>query len=127
LADFASQNASYLVHGDGKRAATEAGFESKNMRLCADRVKRDPHVKHAIALGKARVVEKFASDGISGAEAYVKQIEEMVLKAEAEGQFNALASLLNLKGKALGLLVDKIDQTISKGFTLQIYTEPPPN
>jgi hypothetical protein len=116
----------YLVHGNGKLAATEAGVVSANMRLAADRIRRDSHVRHAIKLGKARVVEKLATDGLMGAEAYVKQIEEKIIKAELEGQFNAVASLLALKGKALGLLVDKSEATVHQsGYVLQIVELPP--
>ncbi|MGH7964903.1 MAG: hypothetical protein ACRERD_24330 [Candidatus Binatia bacterium] len=117
----------FLSHGVALRAATEAGFKSGNLRLAAGRIKSNKHVAHAIALGRQEVIKKVAADGLTGAEAYVKQIEDKITKAEGEAQYNAVASLLALKGKALGLLVEKVEQTVhANGFVLQISTEIPP-
>lgn len=106
---------SYCAGKSGAAAAREAGY-GKDPKKAAERLLQNPLVKAEVDKVKAQVRE---STGLT-AVAYMEQLKKREQEAAALEQYSAVSSLLQLQGKAAGLLIEKVDQRVQSGFAINI-------
>jgi hypothetical protein len=112
----------YLACGNAGQAAAETGFAPSGV----SRLLRRPAVAAAIAAARKTVQTKAEY----GLEAFIEELDDGAAFARETGNATALARFRELKGKAHGLLIEKIDQRVSSGFRICIAgiddEQPPP-
>lgn len=95
--------AEYLVDGNGKRAATAAGYSAGNARKQAYQLLQRAHVRAAIDSARERTTRKLELT----AEKVLTDISRVARKAEAAKEFSAALKGHQLLGMHLKLFTEK--------------------
>jgi phage terminase small subunit len=106
----------YLITSNGTRSAIAAGYSPKSAHSTSQDLLKHPAIKAAIAKG----VEKIREKGIYGLEMAMKETEEGMEFARATKNATALASILQLRAKLNGLVIEKMDHRMSGSFQINI-------
>jgi hypothetical protein len=111
----------YCRLSDVTAAAREVGVSSSTAHYW---LRENKGVIDAIDAARKKVMVKAAY----GLEAFIDELDDGAAFARETGNATALARFRELKGKAHGLLVEKIDQRVSSGLQIRIAgidDEPP--
>lgn len=110
----------YLAHGDGPRAAVEAGY-SKNSCMSASRdLKADPRIKKILDKARARAEEKAVGKASYNYEVAMAEALECLEFAKSTKNAAAMVKAAELRSKLSGLLIDKIDLSQNVNFRIVI-------
>lgn len=124
LAKLPTKKAAFVVGVCSGKNNTDALLDAgwavarKSASAMASKIlKEDAEVQEAVAVIKAAIVEASAYDR----EEYVRELNDAMKLAKDWRNGNALAKLLEIKGKAHGLIIDKGEnKNLNAGFSIQI-------
>ena len=92
--------------GNGTQAAIKAGYSEKTAREIAKENIAKPYIKEVLAEHEKQMQEKYNYT----VDDMVKELNEELINARAVGNVTASLKAIELKGKAFGLFVDKVEQ-----------------
>ena len=92
--------------GNGTQAAIKAGYSEKTAEVIASENLTKPIIKEALAEHEKKMQEKYEYT----VDDMVKELNEEKNNADAVGNVSAALKAIELKGKAFGLFVDKVEQ-----------------
>ena len=95
-----------LLIGAKPADAARTAFPSKKS-ISATEVERRPHVALALAQGRRELAVEVQRDARYTVTEAIAEIDQKILAAHARGADSAIASMLALKAKLAGLLVDR--------------------
>lgn len=95
--------AEYLIDGNGKRAAEDAGYAQKNSASVAYQLLQKPHMKAALA----KALKDQEKRTLITADMVLKRIDRVAQKAEAAGDFSAANRANQLLGQHYKLFTEK--------------------
>lgn len=93
----------YLIDGNGTRAAKAAGYSERTAYKAAQEALQRPRVKAALRQALAAQQKRT----LITADAVLKRIDRVALKAEAAGDFNAATRANQLLGQHYKLFTEK--------------------
>jgi hypothetical protein len=102
----------YLRTGNAQQAMAETGYSPSY----ASSFMKVPAVAAAIAAAR----NALAVEGEFNLKALMRELQDGALFARETGNATALARFTELKAKACGLLIERIDQRQVAGFTIRI-------
>ena len=94
--------------GNGTQAAISAGYSEDSARAISCENLTKPYIQEAIAQEEKKMQEKYEYT----IDDMVKELDDVKLKADAEQNRQAQIRAIELKGKAFGLFVDKVENNI---------------
>lgn len=100
--------------GNGGAAALAAGYAPKNAVRIAQKLLKRPEIKAALDVARKKIEE----EGIYGLKKAMAETEEAMEFARATKNANALASVLQLRAKMNGLVVEKMDHRMSGNLVM---------
>ena len=92
--------------GNGTKAAIKAGYSEKTAEVIATENLRKPIIKEALEKEEKKMQAKYEYN----LDKMVEELEGVRLNANTECNRNAELKAIELKGKAFGLFVDKVEQ-----------------
>ena len=92
--------------GNGTQAAIEAGYSEHTARKIASENVTKPDIQEALKEHEKQMQEKYEYT----VEKMVKELDEEKVNADAIGNVSAALKAIELKGKAFGLFVDRVEQ-----------------
>lgn len=105
----------YVAGKSGAESARLAGYD-RSSKQAAERLLAHPAIKAEVEKAKNNIREATLYD----AQKAMEEIDRDLELVRAAKQGTAIASLLKLKADLSGLLVQRIDQRVQSGFTIQI-------
>jgi len=106
----------FVKHGNGKRAALDAGYSSQSSGTYGTSLAKDPRLAAAVEEVRERVMAKAEYT----CEVAMKEAQAALDFAEETGNANAYVKAVELRSKLMGLLVEKIDLRQAIGFQIRI-------
>lgn len=94
--------------GNGTQAAIKAGYSENTADVIATENLRKPNVKKALEIEEKKLQEKYEYT----IDDMVRELDDVKLKADAEQNRQAQIKAIELKGKAFGLFVEKVENNI---------------
>ena len=94
--------------GNGTQAAISAGYSEDSARAISCENLTKPYIQEAIAQEEKKMQEKYEYT----IDDMVKELDDVKMKADAEQNRQAQIKAIELKGKAFGLFVDKVENNI---------------
>ena len=94
--------------GNGTQAAISAGYSEDSARAISCENLTKPYIQEAIAQEEKKMQEKYEYT----IDDMVKELDDVKMKADAEQNRQAQIRAIELKGKAFGLFVDKVENNI---------------
>ena len=94
--------------GNGTQAAIKAGYSENTADVIATENLRKPNVKKALEIEEKKLQEKYEYT----IDDMVRELDDVKLKADAEQNRQAQIKAIELKGKAFGLFVDRVENNI---------------
>ena len=94
--------------GNGTQAAISAGYSEDSARAISCENLTKPYIQEAIAQEEKKMQEKYEYT----IDDMVKELDDVKIKADAEQNRQAQIRAIELKGKAFGLFVDKVENNI---------------
>jgi hypothetical protein len=110
----------YVLTGNGAGAVREAGYSPAAANTTAQRLLRGKRVAAAVAAIRADLAKR-ADYTLAK---FIVELDEKIAKAEATNppQMSAVAKLLEIKGKATGVYVERLDARVAVGgFMINVY------
>lgn len=92
--------------GNGTQAAIKAGYSEHTARKIAAENVTKPVIQEALQKEEQKLQEKYEYT----VDKMIQELESVRLNAAAENNRNAELRAIELKGKAFGLFVDKVEQ-----------------
>lgn len=92
--------------GNGTQAAIKAGYSTNTAQEIASENLSKPIIKEALEEHEKKLQEKYEYT----VDKMIQELESVRLNAAAENNRNAELRAIELKGKAFGLFVDKVEQ-----------------
>ena len=92
--------------GNGTQAAIKAGYSENTAQEIASENLLKPIIKEALEKHEQKLQEKYEYT----VDKMIQELESVRLNAAAENNRNAELRAIELKGKAFGLFVDKVEQ-----------------
>lgn len=92
--------------GNSTQAAIDAGYSQKTAYSIGSENLTKPEIKEALAEHEKKMQEKYEYT----VDDMVKELNEELISARAFGNVSASLKAIELKGKAFGLFVDKVEQ-----------------
>lgn len=117
--DFVRHVLAGKQYADAYRLTSDVPIASSTAQTNGLRMASRVLVKHAIALGRKTGAVQAVTGLTYDMAAAVRELDEKIAKAEAAGQFTAVANLMQQKLKVHGLLVDR-QQVEQTGFVVSI-------
>lgn len=94
--------------GNGTQAAIKAGYSEKTARKIAAENVTKPVIREALEKEEKKLQEKYEYT----IDDMVRELDDVKMKADAEQNRQAQIKAIELKGKAFGLFVDKVENNI---------------
>ena len=94
--------------GNGTQAAISAGYSEDSARAISCENLTKPYIQEAIAQEEKKMQEKYEYT----IDDMVRELDDVKLKADAEQNRQAQIRAIELKGKAFGLFVDRVENNI---------------
>lgn len=91
--------------GNATQAAIKAGYSKKSAYSIGEENLRKPEIQVALSCEEEKMQEKYNYT----VDDMVRELDEVKAKADAENNRNAQLKAIELKGKAFGLFVDKVE------------------
>lgn len=107
-----------ILIGAKPKDAARTAFPSKKTVNAAE-LERKPHIAHAIELGRRELAVEVQRDARYTVVEAIAEVDEKIKSAHARGADSAIASMLQLKAKLAGLLVDR-HEVQSAGFQIVV-------
>ena len=92
--------------GNGTQAAIKAGYSEESARAISCENLTKPYIQEVIAEHEKQMQEKYEYT----IEKMVQELDEEKINADSVGNVSAALKAIELKGKAFGLFVDKVEQ-----------------
>jgi phage terminase small subunit len=92
--------------GNGTQAAIKAGYSEKTAYSIGSENLSKPEIREALAEHERQMQEKYEYT----VDDMVKELNEELVSAKSVGNVSAALKAIELKGKAFGLFVDKVEQ-----------------
>ena len=92
--------------GNGTQAAIKAGYSENTAYSIGSENLTKPEIREALAEHEKKMQEKYEYT----IEKMVKELDEEKINADSVGNVSAALKAIELKGKAFGLFVDKVEQ-----------------
>lgn len=92
--------------GNGTQAAIKAGYSENTAYSIGSENLTKPEIKEALAEHEKKMQEKYEYT----IEKMVQELDEEKINADSVGNVSAALKAIELKGKAFGLFVDKVEQ-----------------
>lgn len=107
----------YITNGgNGSQASEEVGYCKKT----AYRNLQKPEVQEALKKHEEKLNEKVEEKIMCTVESLFREMEDLQMKVDSEGNRNVQVKLLELKGKLCGLFVDKQEVNIKPLRKLEV-------
>lgn len=94
--------------GNGTQAAISAGYSEDSARAISCENLTKPYIKEAIAQEEKKMQEKYEYT----IDDMVRELDDVKMKADSEQNRQAQIRAIELKGKAFGLFVDRVENNI---------------
>lgn len=94
--------------GNGTQAAIKAGYSENTADVIATENLRKPSIKEALEKEEKKLQEKYEYT----IDDMVRELDDVKMKADAEQNRQAQIKAIELKGKAFGLFVEKVENNI---------------
>lgn len=107
-----------LLVGTKQADAARTAFPGKKSINAADLL-RKPHIAHALELGRRELAVEVQRDAKYTVVEAIAEVDEKIKSAHARGADSAIASMLALKAKLAGLLVER-HEVQQAGFVINV-------
>ena len=94
--------------GNGTQAAISAGYSEDSARAISCENLTKPYIQEALKQEEKKLQEKYEYT----IDDMVRELDDVKMKADAEQNRQAQIRAIELKGKAFGLFVDKVENNI---------------
>ena len=94
--------------GNGTQAAIKAGYSENTADVIATENLRKPSIREALEKEEKKLQEKYEYT----IDDMVRELDDVKMKADAEQNRQAQIKAIELKGKAFGLFVDRVENNI---------------
>lgn len=94
--------------GNGTQAAIKAGYSENTADVIATENLRKPSIREALEKEERKLQEKYEYT----IDDMVRELDDVKMKADAEQNRQAQIKAIELKGKAFGLFVEKVENNI---------------
>lgn len=94
--------------GNGTQAAINAGYSEESARAISSENLTKPYIQEALKQEEKKLQEKYEYT----IDDMVRELDDVKMKADAEQNRQAQIKAIELKGKAFGLFVDKVENNI---------------
>jgi phage terminase small subunit len=94
--------------GNGTQAAIKAGYSENTADVIATENLRKPSIKEALEKEEKKLQEKYEYT----IDDMVRELDDVKMKADSEQNRQAQIKAIELKGKAFGLFVEKVENNI---------------
>ena len=94
--------------GNGTQAAISAGYSEDSARAISCENLTKPYIQEALKQEEKKLQEKYEYT----IDDMVRELDDVKMKADAEQNRQAQIKAIELKGKAFGLFVDKVENNI---------------
>ena len=94
--------------GNGTQAAISAGYSEESARAISCENLTKPYIQEAIAQEEKKMQEKYEYT----IDDMVRELDDVKIKADSEKNRKAQIRAIELKGKAFGLFVDRVENNI---------------
>jgi phage terminase small subunit len=94
--------------GNGTQAAIKAGYSENTADVIATENLRKPSIREALEKEEKKLQEKYEYT----IDDMVRELDDVKMKADAEQNRQAQIKAIELKGKAFGLFVEKVENNI---------------
>ena len=96
--------------GNGTQAAIEAGYSENTARIISSQNLTKINVKEAIEEHEAKLQEKYNYT----VDDMMRELNELIQDSKVNNNLGVRAKAIELKGKAMGLFVEKSDVTLNQ-------------
>lgn len=107
----------FLLHGDGKLASVEAGYQGDPFNR-AKTLREDPRVRELLEKARTKAKETCVAAAAYNYAMAMAETEEALELARAKRSPGDMARLVELRAKLSGLLVEKSEKAVS--FRIEI-------
>lgn len=94
--------------GNGTQAAINAGYSEESARAISSENLTKPYIQEALKQEEKKLQEKYEYT----IDDMVRELDDVKMKADSEQNRQAQIKAIELKGKAFGLFVDKVENNI---------------
>jgi phage terminase small subunit len=94
--------------GNGTQAAINAGYSEESARAISSENLTKPYIQEALKQEEKKLQEKYEYT----IDDMVRELDDVKMKADAEQNRQAQIKAIELKGKAFGLFVEKVENNI---------------
>ena len=94
--------------GNGTQAAIKAGYSENTADVIATENLRKPSIREALEKEEKKLQEKYEYT----IDDMVRELDDVKMKADSEQNRQAQIKAIELKGKAFGLFVEKVENNI---------------
>ena len=94
--------------GNGTQAAINAGYSEESARAISSENLTKPYIQEALKQEEKKLQEKYEYT----IDDMVRELDDVKMKADAEQNRQAQIKAIELKGKAFGLFVDRVENNI---------------
>lgn len=94
--------------GNGTQAAIKAGYSEESARAISSENLTKPDIQEALKQEEKKMQEKYEYT----IDDMVRELDDVKMKADSEQNRQAQIKAIELKGKAFGLFVDKVENNI---------------
>jgi phage terminase small subunit len=94
--------------GNGTQAAINAGYSEESARAISSENLTKPYIQEALKQEEKKLQEKYEYT----IDDMVRELDDVKMKADSEQNRQAQIKAIELKGKAFGLFVEKVENNI---------------
>ena len=94
--------------GNGTQAAINAGYSEESARAISSENLTKPYIQEALKQEEKKLQEKYEYT----IDDMVRELDDVKMKADSEQNRQAQIKAIELKGKAFGLFVDRVENNI---------------
>lgn len=106
----------FIETNNGRKAAILAGYSEPNAQKASGILKKNPLVIAELEKHRKQQI----AEGVYGKEKAMREIDMRIQRADEAGQHNAVATLMTLKAKVDGLLIERHDVRTAASFQIVI-------
>lgn len=112
--------AAYIKHGDGARAAREAGYSHKSANSISKALRKDPRIMALIQKNQAKVIEQAVEEAALSLKMAMDEALEAMDFAKMTKNAGAYVKAVEHRAKLSGLLIDRVDMSQNVNFRIVI-------
>ena len=101
----------FATSANASEAARRAGYSQKNADVVSDRLMKNPAIREAVAATREVLAEKAETSALT----IMRELEQMQLSALADGQYTAAIRAAELRGKHIGMFIERKEITGKDG------------